>query len=345
MHQKTIAMNEEELFKDFFKLSEFQNSEESFERYWHWPDGLGNGFMCGINLRPGIMLGIGDYQVCRNLEVSFELDSAPFVFGFGVSGKVQSTFSYEKVKENVNIFTSGQSHMSYLPGLKGITKYSASAPVRGVVIYIDAIVLNRIMRDQHDKAPAGMHDILQGANEKYYYHSNNTTPAMTIAVHQILNCPYRGLLRRLYLESKVLELITHKLSQITSLENGLKNPSPLRHDDIERIHEAKDILIRNIENPPSLLQLARKVGLNDYKLKIGFRQVFGTTVFGYLRECRMERARLLFEKRELNVADVAFAVGYTHLGHFAAMFKKQFGIKPSSYLTEITNKNMFDISN
>ena len=345
MNQKTTIMNEEELFKDFSKLSEFQNSEDSFERYWHWPDGLGTGFMCGVNLRPGLMLGIGDYKVCGNLDVSFELDSATFAIGFGVSGKVQSTFSYEKVKDNVNIFTSGQSHMSYLPGLKGITKYSASAPVRGVVIYIDAIVLNRIMRDQHDKAPAGMHDILQGANEKYYYHSNNTTPAMNIAIHQILNCPYRGLLRRLYLESKVLELITHKLSQIAFTESSLRNPSALRPSDIERIHEAKDILIRNIENPPSLLQLARKVGLNDYKLKIGFRQVFGTTVFGYLRECRMERARLLFEERELNVAEVAFAVGYTHLGHFAAAFKKQVGIKPSSYLTEITNKDIFDISN
>ena len=345
MRQKITIMNEEELFKDFSKLSEFQNSEDSFERYWHWPDGLGTGFICGVNLRPGLMLGIGDYKVCGNLEVSFELDSASFVLGFGVSGNIQSTFSYEKVKRNVDILTSGQSCMSYLPGLKGVTKYSANIPIRGVVVYIDTIVLNKIMRDQHDKAPAGMHDILQGANEKYYYYSNNTTPAMNIAVHQILHCPYRGLLRRLYLESKVLELITHKLSQIAFPESSLRNPSALHPSDIERIHEAKDILIRNIENPPSLLQLARKVGLNDYKLKIGFRQVFGTTVVGYLREWRMERARLLFEERELNVAEVAFAVGYTHLGHFAAAFKKQVDIKPSSYLTEITNKDMFDISN
>jgi hypothetical protein len=211
MHQKPTIINAEELFENFSKLSEFQNSEDSFERYWHWPDGLGTGFICGVNLRPGLMLGIGNYKVCGNLEVSFELDNATFVLGFGVSGNIQSTFSYEKVKRNVDILTSGQSCMSYLPGLKGVTKYSANIPIRGVVVYIDTIVLNKIMRDQHDNAPAGMRDILQGANEKYYY-SNNTTPAMNIAVHQILNCPYRGLLRRLYLESKTLELITHKLA-------------------------------------------------------------------------------------------------------------------------------------
>ena len=140
-----------------------------------------------------------------------------------------------------------------------------------------------------------------------------------------------------------MELITHKLANVVSPKYGFKNFYPLRSADIERIHEAKDILISNMQNPPSLFDLARQVGLNDYKLKIGFRQVFGTTVFGYLRECRMERARLLFEERKLNVAEVAFAIGYTHLGHFADSFKKQFGIKPSSYLSEITKINAFDI--
>ena len=62
-----------------------------------------------------------------------------------------------------------------------------------------------------------------------------------------------------------------------------------------RIHQAKDILIRQIDNPPSLLSLARQVGINDFKLKQGFRQVFGTTVFGYLHSHRMERAAQLLQ--------------------------------------------------
>jgi AraC family transcriptional regulator, transcriptional activator of the genes for pyochelin and ferripyochelin receptors len=87
-----------------------------------------------------------------------------------------------------------------------------------------------------------------------------------------------------------------------------------------------------MDEPPSLLTLARQVGLNDFKLKRGFRQVFGTTVFGYLHEHRMERARQLLEERRLNVTAVACTVGYANPSHFAGAFKRKFGVNPSAYL-------------
>jgi AraC-like DNA-binding protein len=73
------------------------------------------------------------------------------------------------------------------------------------------------------------------------------------------------------------------------------------------------------------------VGLNDFKLKRGFRQVFDTTVFGYVRALRMEKARALLELGRLNVTQVASATGYSCFGHFSAAFKKRFGILPSDF--------------
>lgn len=89
-----------------------------------------------------------------------------------------------------------------------------------------------------------------------------------------------------------------------------------------------------MENPPSLLDLARQVGINDRKLKQGFRQVFGTTVFGYLHDYRMEQARLLLIEQKLAIALVAHTVGYSHLSHFATAFRKKFGVNPSTYLAQ-----------
>jgi len=76
------------------------------------------------------------------------------------------------------------------------------------------------------------------------------------------------------------------------------------------------------------VELARLAGLNDYKLKAGFRQVFGTTVFGYLRQQRLEQARQLLQAQEISVTEAAATVGYSSQGHFAAAFRKQFGINP-----------------
>ncbi|MEM1311530.1 MAG: AraC family transcriptional regulator, partial [Cyanobacteria bacterium P01_H01_bin.153] len=132
------------------------------------------------------------------------------------------------------------------------------------------------------------------------------------------------------LESKTLELIALQLDQLSEHQLALSAASMLKTADITRIYLARDILIRNLENPPSLLALAKQSGINSLKLKQGFRQIFNTTVFGYLHAHRMEEARRLLELGGLTVIQVAQRVGYAHPGKFAVAFKKKFGISPKS---------------
>ncbi|GAB4341955.1 MAG: hypothetical protein OHK0047_33800 [Leptolyngbyaceae cyanobacterium] len=109
----------------------------------------------------------------------------------------------------------------------------------------------------------------------------------------------------------------------------LPSSRKIRSSDLERLYQAQAILRQDLENPPSLLELAKQVGLNDYKLKSGFRQIFGTTVFGYLHQQRMQRAYELLTSSDLKVTEVASQVGYTSLSAFSTAFKKSFGISPS----------------
>jgi AraC-like DNA-binding protein len=138
----------------------------------------------------------------------------------------------------------------------------------------------------------------------------------------------------MFLEVKAMELITHVLGQTVFTDSIHKNFSRLHSDDIERIHKARDILICNMENPPSLFQLARHVGLNEKKLNLGFRQVFGTTVFDYLRTYRLEKAKQLLNEGKMNVTEVAFEVGYVHHCSFSRSFTRHFGISPKAYFLE-----------
>ena len=332
MHQKPTIINAEELFGNFSNLGEFLNSEESFEKYWGWPDEIGNGFMYMIKFRPGLMLGIGDYQLRENLTVSFEWKSPAFVMGFSVPANIWFTLGYGQGKKDALLLNSGESFISYLPEWQGIAEYPARTPVRSVGIYIDPLLLNTFLDEQHDRIPTDMHDIVNGANEKHYHHALATTPAANLAVHQILNCPYRGPLKRLYVESKTLELIAHNLAQLIVDKNGHNRPFTLLPSDIERIREARNVLINNLENPPSLLELARQVGINKNKLNQGFHQVFGTSVFDHLRISRLEQARELLESKEKNVTEAAFEVGYAQQSNFTKAFKRHFGINPTYHL-------------
>lgn len=328
MNQKTKIINGEELFGNFSNLSEFQNSEDGFEKYWEWPGEIGNGFMYMIKIRPGLMLGIGNYRLCEHLTVSFEIKSSSFVMGFSVPANIWSTFAYRQGKKDFFMLKSGQSYISYLPEWQGIAEYPIRTPIRTVGIYIDPLLLNTFMEGQHDRISSGIHDIVNGANEKHYHHALTTTPVVNMAIHQMLNCPYLCPLKRLYLESKALELISHSLAQFVSPESTLKNSSTLRPDDIERIHHAREIISRDLENPPTLFELARLVGLSHVKLNRVFREVYGATVFGYLHKIRLERAKLLLEEQRMNVTEAAFTVGYNSLPSFSSAFSKHFGLKP-----------------
>ena len=111
--------------------------------------------------------------------------------------------------------------------------------------------------------------------------------------------------------------------------------------DFERLQEARGILEVEFVDPPGLFELARRVGLNDFKLKRGFKEAFGTTVFGYVRRLRMDKAKSLLENGDLNVTEAALEAGYSLLGHFAASFKKRFGILPSQISTGKRTSTMF----
>lgn len=130
-------------------------------------------------------------------------------------------------------------------------------------------------------------------------------------------------IKRLLLEAGIVDLLI-KLYQPDETTS-----QPIFNDaDKTRLLEARNIVEQNLKHPCSLIELSRKTGLNDFKLKKGFKALFGNTVFGYLAELRMTLAyKLLKDGR--TVSEVAETVGYKNAHHFTAAFKKHFDMLPS----------------
>jgi AraC-like DNA-binding protein len=148
-------------------------------------------------------------------------------------------------------------------------------------------------------------------------------------LYDILHCPLEGRYKQLYIRSKVGELLALELEAYEQRANILTaNRFPrLKPIDVERMHQVKDIIISNMQSPCSLIDLAHQVGTNDAYLKRHFKEVFGTTVFGYLHEIKMKAAvDLVLDGRR--ISEVAFLTGYKHVSHFTRAFKKHFGINP-----------------
>ena len=166
------------------------------------------------------------------------------------------------------------------------------------------------------------------------YHPNKaklvqlTIPASVLAMtNQLFACPTHPSLHQLYLGAKVSEItalcLHHSLSQsASSLQTNL------RQRDIDNLHMAKAILIQEMDAPPSLDELAKRVGINTRKLTQGFRQLFDNSIYGWLQEYRLETAFQLLSSNDANISTVAYQVGYTP-AHFSVAFRKHFGMSPN----------------
>ena len=138
---------------------------------------------------------------------------------------------------------------------------------------------------------------------------------------------------RLLVESMTLEFLA-RVCDSKFISGSSKSEPCYRSRDEEALAAAASYLERNLDEDHSIADLSRKFALNEFKLKRGFRDRFGITVFGYLRQCRMDRARQLLISRRYTVLEVANAVGYANPSHFARAFRGCFGLNPKAFLAD-----------
>jgi AraC-like DNA-binding protein len=172
--------------------------------------------------------------------------------------------------------------------------------------------------------------------EKKYYDNNVISPSMSVVLNQIFNLNIHKSMELLYLKGKVYELMSLYFNKN---EESMFDQCPflVDEDNVRKIRMAKEIILNNIAEPPGLVELSEKIGLNIKKLKEGFKQIYGDTVYGYLLDYKMNEARRMLSSRNFNVNEVGLKIGYSTSSHFIAAFKKKYGTTPKKYLGSVSS--------
>jgi AraC-like DNA-binding protein len=286
------------------------------------PSQLGRGYCREMELYPGLELCIFN-ETYSDLTIHATENQHLVQFKVQLSG-IEDSGDYMLIN----------AQQSYIGG-SGIQPcltvfIPRSQPLVGVDIHIQPHLLTQFFAATTGELPSELQPLVQGDDWQRVF-SPKTTEAMRLVVQQLIDCPFLGITKQLYLQGKVFELIALQLNSV--LNN--KNTSPsgaLKPDMISRIHHAAEILRSHLENPPNQTTLARQVGMSDRTLQKGFKAVFGVTPFTYLTQQRMNQAEQLLHQPHRTVAEVANIVGYANPAQFAAAFKRRFGITPSECL-------------
>jgi AraC-like DNA-binding protein len=154
------------------------------------------------------------------------------------------------------------------------------------------------------------------------------SPRVMQLLQQFRNSPVTGSLKSLYQQSRVFEILTNQLFYLKAMETPATANAKISRHDYDKLHELKRYLEHNFLKELTLDGLARLSGLNTFKLKTGFRQLFAVSVFEMIRTLRMQYAQAQLKDNALTVGQVAHQLGYEHVQHFSAAYKKHHGYSP-----------------
>ena len=199
------------------------------------------------------------------------------------------------------------------------------APIESLTVAMDEWRLRELLGAR--ELPVAFRRVTE-SEDCYPLVSHATSPRLVRLLDEIVHADVTGSSRLLWHEAKSLEVIAVMTDEI--IEVARAQAPRLSPADIDRLERVRRCLVEHLEEPPTLAELARTAGINVTKLKAGFRTRFGTPVFAYLRRIRMEHARRLLMERHLSVSEIALRVGYQNPSKFAAAFRRQFGMSPSS---------------
>ena len=272
----------------------------------------------------GIHIGFGDFQLPKPTLVYFDTDIESIEIHFALEGRGRS--HSKDFPKQIN-FKTNQHNLIYASEFKGAIEWCSDRDIKIFEVNLWPTFFKKYLPE------GNLFDVFRENIEKkrasiLSNHNYPITPQMMTLIHQILNCNRTGQFKRMFLESHVIELLMLQMEQISNHGCRVFCPANKQHQD--KIYAVKDILSQQFTGDVTLHSLAQQVGTNEYTLKKGFKELFGTTVFGYWNQVKMEEAKTLLSEGLMSVAEVSNRVGYKNPQHFSTAFKRKFGISPGS---------------
>lgn len=310
-------------FTQFFHAFEILNPQEKATQYMTFQSTIKEGAIHRFMPRADLEVVVSDYSFHQEHRMNISTAKPMVEISYclqGTRGVHISNCEYE--------VTAGTCTLQLMEQVEANFLFNKDESYQMVGIGIPVTTFNHYMEKINGNDGATKFSkVLQGS--PYRLFQEKIDPLDLFMVKQLLEGIAANRMTNLELESMALQLLTRTFQTFFPHPT---NSMEFSQDDRAKLSQAKAIMAGNIVNPPSLMELSRLIGLNDYKLKKGFKEMYGTTVFSYLREQRLERACCLLQNGTMNVMEVANAVGYSNPSHFAEVFKERYGLSPREFV-------------
>lgn len=253
-----------------------------------------------------------------------KLDTSFIQFHFCISGSI--TFNYNKGAYNLKL-DEGKFLTLYNPEKHLTIDASVAKNSKVISVLIPIVEFHKLFSSSSSDIPFFENKSL---NQKHYS-ENLISNSILIVLNQIIKNDMDNSTRSLLYKAKIYELFSLIFKKTKEIDLD-QCPFLNNDENLKKIAKAKDVILKDIKNPPSLIELSKTIDLSLKNLKKGFKEIYGKPVYKYLFDFKMERAKQLLSNGNLNVNEVSYDLGYSSSSHFIAAFKKKFGITPRTYI-------------
>ena len=253
-----------------------------------------------------------------------KLDASYIQFHFCISGSI--TFNYNKGAYNLKL-DEGKFLTLYNPEKHLTIDASVAKNSKVISILIPIVEFHKLFSSSSSDIPFFENKSL---NQKHYS-ENLISNSILIVLNQIIKNDMDNSTRSLLYKAKIYELFSLIFKKTKEIDLD-QCPFLNNDENLKKIAKAKDVILKDIKNPPSLIELSKTIDLSLKNLKKGFKEIYGKPVYKYLFDFKMERAKQLLSNGNLNVNEVSYNLGYSSSSHFIAAFKKKYGITPRTYI-------------
>ena len=263
----------------------------------------------------------------NNRDFNYDIDKNHIQFHFCLKGSCKFLFnnsSYSFPVEN------GSSIMLYNPQ----QELPINASLNSGSLVLSVLISIKKFHGLFSKQADQISFLNQENIGNKFYKEKKMGPMISVVLNQMIQQSLHESTYKLYLRAKVFELMSLYFNKDKEMDI---EQCPFLVDDknIKKIRLAKDIIISRMIEPPTLNDLANEVEISLKKLKQGFKQVYGASVYVFLLDYKMQVSKRLLSSGNYNVNEVALRVGYSTATHFINAFKNKFGTTPKKYLMSL----------
>lgn len=291
-----------------------------------------HGSLAVYDFEDGVQMIVLNGRLPEAWEISFNSKKeSPFLMIFNVRGHM--SFNYGGVDEDIQIEPLKTLLIAHPPGQSQSIKIKGQEEAVFIMLHLDRNLYIHHLHCLPENVRAEALAIFSGKTALKMFQNSSYGMSGAAIVQQITSDGEKGLIHSTFAEAKALELFSLQLrrwEEEISGSNG--NKKALHPSDIEKIILARNMLIEDVQNAPTIEVLSKKAGINRQKLKQGFKLVFGKTINEYLRNERLKLARQILTHDNLTIKEVSVRVGYENASYFARRFKKAYGLYPNEYI-------------